>query len=84
MVLHVNFPLFNASSVCLLGAQQNGDVLLGDSTEPLKGRVAVFLDGHWGTVRFNHGSSQLGVAQAVCRQLGYYDVIEVNTVSNMG
>ena len=65
-----------------VGAQQNGDVRLAGGQKYI-GRVEIFLDEQWGTVRYNPNVDQSGVAQAVCRQLGYWNEIDVNTVSNL-
>ena len=66
------------------GAQQNGDVkLVSEGHDPSIGRLEIFLDRQWGTVRFNKHSDQSGVGQAVCRQLGYYDVLRNGTVHDL-
>ena len=62
------------------GGQQNGDIRLVDGPLPSIGRLEIFLDQKWGTVRFYPYSDQRGVGQAVCRQLGYYDVDSTGTV----
>lgn len=67
-------------------AQQNGDLRLASELVGVPmGRVEIFLDRQWGTLRFNdksHFSEQQGAAQAICRQLGYYDQLKVGNVTN--
>jgi hypothetical protein len=60
-------------------AQQNGDLRLVPSevdsslgNPPFQGRVEIFLQGKWGTVRYDaSGHQQVGAAQTICRQLGF-------------
>lgn len=59
----------------------NGDVrLIRNDTYSNGGRLEIYLNEQWGTVQFNPYLSQRGVAQAVCRQLGYDNYIERGTV----
>ena len=67
---------------CTTGAQQNGDIRLEGDTLT-RGRLEIYLEGRWGTICYNSFSSQRGVAQAACRQLGYNDFVKVDRVGNM-
>lgn len=66
--------------VCVsVGAQQNGDVRLAAGSI-YRGRVEIYLNAEWGTVRYSSEVEQRGVAQAICHQLGFWDGYG-NTVS---
>ena len=72
----------------MIDAQQNGDVRLASEAVGVPmGRVEIYLDQVWGTMRFNadssHSSEQQGAAQAICRQLGYYDQLKVGSVKDL-
>lgn len=65
--------------------QQNGDVrLVSNDGVRSHGRLEIFLKGVWGTVKYSYLISQEGVAQAVCRQLGYYDEVNYGLATKMG
>ena len=67
-----------------VAAQQNGDLRLQDQDEQyVSGRVELYLDGVWGTVDAGTGV-QLGPAQTICRQLGYFDSLNSGTVIDLG
>ena len=51
---------------------ENGTVTMG--------RLEVYIDGEWGTVCFDGDIDQRGMAQAVCRQLGFNDHKRVNVL----
>jgi hypothetical protein len=55
---------------------------LADSPEPSRGRVEVY-DEYWISVCYNYMNieAQLGMGQAVCRQMGYYNVFAVGNVT---
>ena len=67
-----------------VAAQNNGDIRLVDGKSANSGRLEIYLNGGggWGTVCYNMVSP--GAAQAACKQLGYSDYEQVDTVQNMG
>jgi hypothetical protein len=72
--------------VSAAASQRNGDVRLEeDDNSNRRGRLEVY-DGDiedWTTVCYDGTSkeTQEGVAQAVCRQLGFYNFERVNTAA---
>ena len=80
----------HARYVCAASQDEsNGDVRLEGDTDT-RGRVEVYLEGEgmneWTTLCFNYMDvkSQEGVAQAVCRQLGFYDFKALGNVTAFG
>ena len=69
--------------------QPNGDVKLVNSKMPpgdnlIVGRVLVYLNETWGTVDTSGVSNIIGLGQAVCRQLQFYDAFSAGTVDFYG
>ena len=65
----------------VVSSQSNGDLRLQDGTSENNGRLEIFWNGTWGTfcsINFNRGA-----AQAACRQLGYLDQLDFNSVNKL-
>jgi hypothetical protein len=62
-------------------AQSNGDIRLVSNgrINCTCGRLEVFIDREWGTICGKHGTNFKAVAETACRQLGYYNVIPVES-----
>ena len=68
------------------GAQSTGDLRLMEGTrsgfpDGTAGRVEIYMNGEWGTVKYDSSNDQEGVGQVICKQLGLVDVDSVRTVS---
>ena len=66
-----------------------GTVRLVGGTNPLEGRVEIFLLGQWGTVcgyrqRYGYGYWDLADATVVCHQLGYVRAVGVPGTATFG
>ena len=68
------------------GAQQNGDLRLeeGKNTgSTIKGRVEIFLNNTWGTLKSpDTEDQQASAAEVICRQLQHGDVNGYGEVHN--
>lgn len=46
--------------------------------------MEIYLFNQWGTIRYDaSGYQQEGTAQAICRQLGFYDVAHYGSVTDL-
>ena len=67
--------LFSTSSYFCLGQPY---IRLRGSNIPFKGRVEVFHLGTWGTVCEYNGKFSTTSARVACRELGFYDAVELD------
>lgn len=87
-MLQCSSTVFICSILVYASSQQNGDVRLEGHNSANRGRVEVYIEefGDWTTVCFDYRDveSQEGVAQAVCRQLGFYNFKDIGNVTKFG
>ncbi len=55
-------------------------LVVGGRVELYKGSYSDSGEGDWGTIQYSAAINQRGVAQVICRQLGYYGYVRVGTV----
>ena len=69
-----------------VAAQIGGDVRLVGGSGPDEGRLEVYKGGNWTSVCFSVEGmeAEQGVAQTVCRQLGFNDFSQVGSVDKLG